>query len=349
MTKLIMRSKNIVLGIVASLLLFASCSVKEVEVQDGRYNQVCELKYNLCPLADLSSFDWLDKEHFVVSDEKSVVLYNTAGDQLRKIGNSGNAKYEYNSPTVVKCHGDSIYVWSSRSLKFISFHRDGAPGAEYSYMSAVRDFDVSEDKIYVYTAGRRDTNLIDVLKKSDLSLTAISHPTSEEHQLMLSSFAAAPLAIDGDKLLCSAKDGLSIYSYSTSDNALNKEIAVSSETFAPLTIKESGTDPDSRQSFSKYLRENPMTLKLYVDGSNYKLLTLEGVAGFEDKKINNEPRYFSLYTVASGSGKLKQAHHYTYATFAQRYSFSDLDGDLYYMFHEVKGEEDVYSLRCLIQ
>ena len=69
----------------------------------------------------------------------NVFLYSSEGKQIRQIGNKGNARYEYSHPSAVRIYKDTIYVWSSFTLRFISYTMDGEPIEEYPYLSAIVD------------------------------------------------------------------------------------------------------------------------------------------------------------------------------------------------------------------
>lgn len=342
-------SKISTLSFLSFLLFFVSCSSDdsfETRITEGDYDEICVLGSEICQISEPSSFDIVNQDYFVIADEKYVSLYSTKGKQLRLIGNAGNARYEYNRPTLVRSCGDSVYVWSSMSLKFISYSLDGVPGAEYPYNSAVRDFDVSQDKIWIYTAGSRQDNLIDILYKSDNSLTTINHPTSGEHKQLLRSYASAALKIKDGKLLCASKDTASVHLYDAEDLSYLGKRSIPSKTFRVRALKDSGIGSNSdRQSFAEYLRENSMTLMIIPNKTAYKLLTLEGVAAYDNQIIDNRPRFFGLYDLNARG--FKSVRYINYDTFGQRYNFSDYNGELYYIFHEIIEDQDVYKIRML--
>src|SRR5690606_32335951 len=149
------------------LFLLAACGHNKdtdgvVTVQDivlvdksELYHPVSKLKENINVVGNILSFDFLDKETFVLaSSNPSVFIYSTSGEQLKEINRFGRGPYEYQEPAIVRAHDDKIFVWCSQQLKLIVFDSQGNPIVEYKGFSrAIKDFLLYNDNVIFYVSG----------------------------------------------------------------------------------------------------------------------------------------------------------------------------------------------------
>ena len=88
-------------------------------------------------------------------------------------------------PSIARCFGDSVYIWCPMSLKFVTWSLDGQPGTEYGYPSAVSDFIPTDDELFIYTAGRREDNVIDIYDKSAGDVGKTLQKATDRHRMLL--------------------------------------------------------------------------------------------------------------------------------------------------------------------
>ena len=142
--------------------------IVEVDSSLG-WKKICDLDENLEVLGNINSFDFLDKDHFVVSvsEGSQVILYDTRGEQLGILGKKGKGPFEYVSPSIVRVKNQNIYVWCSKLLKLIKFDSSGKPVEEYTkFERAIKDFVIYNNYAGFYSAGGYDES---VLKIYDLN------------------------------------------------------------------------------------------------------------------------------------------------------------------------------------
>lgn len=341
-----MQMKSVLIpAVIVALSIFCSCGKSgEVTPKAGKSETISKLSDNIQAMGFPEDFDIVNDDLFVVTDRSLVYLYQMNGEQVRIIGQSGNAQGEYRSPSKVRAYKDSIYVWSSMTLKFLTYALDGTPGAEYTYSSAVSCFEPSDDRIFIYAVGRRGKNVIDVLDKQTLSVDGYVE-SSEIHQTLCSNSSVQPLFYDGQHLTFMAKDRLDIYRLDLSEKNAKTVGGLESDSFK---INELPGDPRQmdRQQTSQYLKENPITLQVVPAGDKkYKVLTLEGHTDVIDDKVSNDNRYFGLYEY---NGKNTKSNYFTIDSFGGYWHLiSTHAGEFYFISHEIEGTDESYYLkRC---
>ena len=326
------------------LLLAVSCSDKSIAVHDAVSDSVCVLKENLALVKSPASFAMTGDAGFVLSDYENVYLYGMDGSQKLQIGHPGRAKYEYNVPTVVRCFGDSVYVWSSFSLKFISYAIDGTPGAEYPYGSAIADFAPSDGKLFIYTAGRRLDHVVDVYDKASGKVTDSLSRSTSEHQFLLIEGAKAPMYFDGKELLFMPKDRIMLMHYDPVTNSGGTLSALVSNTFkVEKGLSGDLLDKDEEKALAK-LDESSLTMCLWPGRTGYYVLTREGKAQIVNGERDNGDVYYGLYEIGPDGSHIDS---YRYDSIGTLRLFSSWGSDLYYISHSIEEEEDVYVLKRL--
>lgn len=108
------------------------------------------------PIGTVTSVDLLPDGKIVAatSDPAEVILLTASGDRLRRIGRAGPGPFEYGSPSIVRTDSSRIAIWDESSLKLITFSHTGSALNEWTdFSSAIADFDISEDELFVYRSG----------------------------------------------------------------------------------------------------------------------------------------------------------------------------------------------------
>ena len=326
------------------LLFVTSCSDKPVAVNDAMSETVCVIKENIVPIKAPASFAMAGDAGFVLSDYKNVYLYGMDGSQKLQIGHPGRAKHEYNVPTLVRCFGDSVYVWSSFSLKFISYALDGTPGAEYPYDSAIADFVPSDGQLFIYTAGRRLEYVIDVYDKVSGKITDSLSKSTTEHQFLLTERAKAPMYYDGKELFFMPKDRIMLMHYDPVANSGGVLSAIISKTFkVDKGLSVNLLDKNEEKALAK-LDESALTMCLWPGKTGYYILTREGKARVINGEQDNGDVYYGLYEIGPNGGHID---NYGYDSIGTLRLFSCRGSDLYFISHSIKDDEDIYVLKRL--
>lgn len=330
---------------VVFFLLIMILSCKHMAKSDLRHivsNEICVIHDEMSNMGFPLSMDIVSDELFVITDGLNVFLYDMDGKYIRSIGAPGNAKNEYNRPAAVKAYGDSIYVWSSMSLSFLSYGLDGTPGAVYSYSSAVSDFVARDAYLVIYTAGVRGNHVIDIIKKDGTSITGI-HEASEKHKLLCSNASTVPLCCKDDRIFFTPKDSIALYSYDIKKQQTVKICAFESPSFKVPTLSGELKQMD-RRSRSAYLKQSSMSIMLFPDNDgNLNLMTLEGETRQTDNGVSNDNRFFAVYSL----GYQDNIAYYDIDSFSYWHLFSYKNGNVFFIKHSIINDDDRYSLNSI--
>lgn len=299
-----------------------------------------KLDNNIINISRPFSFDIINDSLFVLCDADNVILYDYSGHQVRRIGAPGKSKSEYNTPMVVRALDDSIYVWSSNTLRFLVYTLDGQFQTSYPYSSAIQDFLPDTSDIIVYNAGKSISNVIDVLDKRNFAITHYQE-SSVEHRLLSHNESSTPLSRIGNFVYFLPKDELSLYYLSDTSCCTKKIISIESPTFNVVRVDPNDNLINDRKLRSQYLKENPITLGVYSCGKEYYLFSLEGKTRVVDDDVTNEDRYFSLYKQIDGNTSVER---YSYDCFGQHHLFKQHSKYVYYLRHTVQEKDEFYSL-----
>ena len=325
------------------LLLLCSCTRSVTEREEAKFQTICRLSDNIANISLPFSFSVAEDGRFVLCDNEKVFLYSSEGRQIRQIGNKGKSKYEYNHPSVVRIYKDTIYVWSSFTLRFISYTMDGEFVEEYPYLSAIGDFIPSDKYIYIYNKGKSIDNVIDVYDKRSKSIVNNLTESTPEHKTLLHKWAALPMMLSNSKLYYTSTDDLTVRTYDANDVHESDLARIESETFKVSDLDEYKYE---RKKTSEYLRDNSIVLSLFKGNKDkIYLLTLEGVSRIKDNKADNSERFFSVYDIFA---RQPLKHIYSYESIGTEKLFDNTCGNLFVLQHKIENEEDVYLLNKLI-
>lgn len=325
------------------LLILVCCNQNEQIQSDLAIETICSLNDSEQPISLPLSFDFVNDSTIVVADNNKVYLFSTSGEMLSEIGHSGNAAFEYNCPSYVKSHNDSIYVWSSMSLQFITFSLKGEPGTIYQYDSAICDFEPSDELICIYSAGRRNKGIIDVLDKKSRDITSLGQP-SEEHKVLCQNASTAPLALDAGKVLYASKDALTIYSFDITSKKESIETQYESDSFSVIPISNDASSMD-RRSRSQYIKDNPITLGILPStNGTYSMLALEGCTQVINNEIHNESRILTIYQTKNGEAL---ETHYPIIPFGHWHLFRFHEGKLFFINNVMEGNDEEFVLQSI--
>ena len=316
------------------LFLVYSCAEGDISVVLLPRTKVCVLSDDV--LIDYPySMEMIDSCKFVVSSSDKVLMFSTSGQLIREIGNSGRAIGEYSFPMKVR-KGDSgdIFVWSAGTMKFIQYDCDGVFKKEYPYESAISDFKVYGGRIYIYTAGQRADNIIDVLDLSNGGLSGFDKDVSEFHKLLATNISPAPIWLLNDNVYYAPKDVTEIR---VNDGGEAACLFKSKSFFVDKKVDLSQVK-SSRRKRQEYLAEASYNLLLFEKDGELELLSYEGESEISDNRLDNSNRIITLYSIG------KNARHFPAESIGCLSSLSICGGKCYFLEHKIIEGNDSYSL-----
>lgn len=172
---------------------------------------------------------------------------------------------------------------------------DGTFCAEFNYESAINDFRVDGDMLYIYTAGGRSDHIIDVMNLRTGDIKGLC-PASEAHKTSLSSVTGTALNVYDGHLLFAPKDKLEILTYSPKDTDTALEKALTSDSFKIQEVDNAQDISRSRKSLESFLNASSRTVYTFRKNKAFFLVALEGTSvRDENNKLSNDGRYYSFY------------------------------------------------------
>ena len=332
------------------LISCSSNSHGPIETTDAETEEICRLGENLALIKTPVSFSMVGEDRFVISDRNGVYLYGTDGNQISQIGRTGRAKSEYSMPSIARCFGDSVYIWCPMSLKFVTWSLDGQPGAEYRYPSAVSDFIPTDDELFIYTAGRREDNVIDIYDKSAGDVGKTLQKMTDRHRILLILRSSYPMCMVGDDLYFMPKDELTLMRYNMESEDLYEESSIISDTFiVDEDLSQDLMDCSMAEAFSE-VHENSQTMFLSPSQKGFYVLAKEGVGkmsgGLDNYKTDYSDAAISLYEIRKKGNR--HVASYRYDSIGTLSLFSNYGNNVYFIKSAVKDGNDIYTLNRLV-
>lgn len=108
---------------------------------------------------------------------------------------------------------------------------DGNYIKNYPYSSTINDFFVDNQNIYVYTGGKYDDYIVDVIELPSNKVDDRLVSANDEHIFMNKFLSVAPMASKDGKFYFSPKDKLKIYEYNSENDSCDELLSVDSKTF----------------------------------------------------------------------------------------------------------------------
>lgn len=343
-----MKEFRVAIGIFL-MLMACSCHFRreDIDIQplDG-CSELCVLEQSEKPVGYLYSMAFSEGTGLILSTDKEVLRFSREGQFLGNIGYRGRARGEYNMPMIVRTDGERIFVWDSMLLKFLAFDFDGKFAEEYPYESAIRDFTVSGDKLFIYTSGRRSANIIDVYSLSRKVIEKSMTPSSDLQQVykMISVY---PLDVTDGILSYMPCDELKIFRFDTVNNTpLSGHSQFRSKTFrVPNT--EASVVRANRANMLAFDDKASFILKVIpgMKDRTFLVLTCEGEFRWDGQTRLSDRRYYTIYSV-SEDGESRRLRSFPYDTFANMSLISVENGALYFLKRiiDTDSQEEVYKL-----
>lgn len=336
-----MHTLKVLLG---AALLFCACAGKEdTPVSEPPFEAVCMLNQEEEPLGLVNSIDYVRDSLFAVSTESQVLLFDFSGSPVRKIGRSGRSKSEYVAPMIVRADSDRIFVWDGMLTKFIWFSVEGELLGERLFETAISDFLVDGDRLWIYTAYKNEDS---VIARLDLESGAVEYqpvfPVEDEHLVLVRWMARAPMAIKDGVLWCMPKDRLEIY---RSDNS--RVLRLQSGSFKVEEVDDPKAIIGNLEKMQDYLCNNPFVLAVRPTDRNIQVLTVEGRVKKTAAGVDRSRRYYSAYSYDLSVDETRQLVRFSQEAFSPDQLMTGPDG-FYFLSHKIVDGDDQYCLEKLI-
>ena len=179
------------------------------------------LKENQNLLSDVVSASLNNSGQFVVATDHTsgVVLYDSTGKQIRKIGDIGRGPAEYGSPGIVKLFSDTIYVWDKSLLKLLMYNLNNELLSEIAdFRWAIRDFTVHGRKLYMYNVGNTSGEFIEEYQIDKNDYGEFYGKRTEEHTFLMLLHRAGGVSHKGLYVYYVSPSALRVHKINTNTN-----------------------------------------------------------------------------------------------------------------------------------
>jgi hypothetical protein len=324
--------------------------VSQVKVSDKNESpldeEICIISESPCLLGELTSFCFLNDDRFIISTRKpaQLIIFDRNGKQIVCLKQAGKGPMEFLSPSLIKAYHDKIYVWCEQQLKLIVFDGFGNPIREYvGFKIAIKDFEIWNNKAYLYMAGGISKNLIKVFDLEKEEFIAKFGEVSEESILLSLFSGAGGLFLTESKLHYSAPDQLGVFFWDENNylyefvEFVDKEFQVSNTNNAIEMINA------DRNRAIEYISTNSVIKGIY-DLYN-RIVIIAEVGKFDMKMRNIASSRYTKYYIYNKSEKSVFAFKEQIDFSITNASYTSFNGSLYFIEIKPETEKDIYRLK----
>lgn len=281
------------------------------------------------------SMEVLSDSLFAIATSDKVFLFDYSGRIVREIGHEGRARGEYSFPMNIRRGSPGeIIVWSANSLKFLRFDLEGNFLADYPYDSAVRDFIYWNNFLYIYTAGVRSGNMIDIYDLSKATPEGMDANVTKYHKLLSSLISSVPLCVSDGQVFYAPKDAPQIRMLPS-----GKEVIKFKTT--SFHVPDMGLSGDRKQRNLFYAKSS-YNIGLLVSGNEFRLLACEGESMIMGDRLDGSTRMLTVYS-STGPARHFRAGDMRFST------LSLYKGKFFFLSQKEENGEDVYYLNQFVQ
>lgn len=290
--------------ILFSLAVFISCGNKKLPDTSNyngklKYEKICQLNEIPNFLGEIKSISFIDSNHFVISTNKSsnVFIYDTNGNQIKKIAKIGKGPKELLTPTIVKVHDSMIYVWCASLLKLVVFDINGNALKEYiNFKKGLKDFEIFKNYFCSYTGGGFRGSFISIFDMNKNVVIKEYGVATNEHQLLCILEGAGGISLTKTGLLYSAPDQLAISSINLNNWSESTHKYKDNE-FVIEKLDMGGTEffNSNPQAALKYIYKNSVTTDIFPSDKGYVLKTEVGEYSVNKNSSDFSKRYDKIY------------------------------------------------------
>jgi len=266
---------------------------------------VCKLSEDSILLKNIVDFTVLSDSSFVVLDGRGAYLYDISGTFKKQFGNSGQARGEMISPSLVYATSDFVYIWCTSLMKFLIFDHEAnfineLPG----FKRAVKKFVVnsSNEIIYIYTSGffdKSEKKILDVIDIYNIAEgTSKKYGERSPEDEVLSVFSnSGGLYADKDQFIYLYPSNLIIHNLSLNTNT-TIQFKIEDKAFYTKKITSNARDIiGNRAKLTDYLLNNSVVKGLYKNNSQYIIVSEIGQYALDkiSQVMNTQKRKIKLY------------------------------------------------------
>jgi len=266
---------------------------------------VCQLSEDSILLKNILNFTILNDSSFVVVDGRNAYLYDISGNFKKQFGNSGQARGEMISPSLVYATSDFVYIWCSTLRKFLIFDHDTNFMRELSgFKGFVKKFvvDSSNETIYIFSSGffneleNKTTDVIDVYNITKESSKKFGERCSEDEVLSVFDNSGG-LYVEANRLIYLHPGNMIIYDH---DLNSDKSVRYKIDDKAFHTTKLTSSIRDVIQNRSKltvYLNKNSIVKGLFKNNDQFIIASEIGQNDFDERGriTSTQKRKVKLY------------------------------------------------------
>lgn len=251
------------------------------------------------PLGNPESAAVLDNGRMAIatSNPAAVHLFNDTGRHITQISQHGSGPFEYQSPSIVRTNGRTVYVWDSQQMKLLSFDEDGDSVEEWTHFSqALSDFAVDDEALFGYRSGIRSGAFVTGQTMETGEERVSTGETTDEHVVLSLLDGSGTIRAIESNLYFGSPAQASIYAYDVeSGNTQVYDIedhAFSVDEFEP-GIEAINSD---REAVINYLTENSRFYKLNVLPDQSLLAVLQhGDITYDNEGLSDFDRVLNVH------------------------------------------------------
>lgn len=192
------RVKKVIIFLILGVCVLSckNSSKEKHSMKSDRFSNIdttliCNLEENIEVIQNIDDAKFLNDSIFFVITNKQLIKYNISGKQVQLFANSGNAPYEYITPSLIDITDSSIYVWCNTSLKLIAYDHNGKYRSVITnYKEAIKNFKVYQDKyVFFYKNNGIKQGIIDVYDiEKDAKIKSVGIFSDEDILLSIVKF-----------------------------------------------------------------------------------------------------------------------------------------------------------------
>ena len=275
--------KHVILLFSCNIAVTVSCCEPQVTFESVPHQTVCSIPDSI-GIDFPYCMEVLDETHFALSTFDKVLLFTTDGTCMGTIGNSGRAAGEYSFPLKVRRGAPGeLFVWSANTMRFLRYTLEGRFINAYPYESALSDFMVKDNLLYIYTAGNRGDCIIDIYDINDNSIIGKDDKCSEYHKLLTTTISSSPICLIDGLVYYSPKDKLEIRNLvnGNTERRLNSSSFHLNRRIKPDVIRSDRTEKQKFMSTTSYI------CGLLPHNDEFFVLSYEGTSTIIDNHLDN--------------------------------------------------------------
>ncbi|WP_139279669.1 6-bladed beta-propeller [Tangfeifania diversioriginum] len=262
---------------------------------------ICSLDENISYLSNINSFSFIDRSHFVVStsNPSSVIVYNTDGQQIRKIDYVGKGAFEFINPAIVKSYENNIYVWCSTTLRLLIFDMFGNPIKEFSnFKRAISNFCVYKNYICFYMSGGYKEKLIEVYDLTENRYLKSFVTPTDEHIILSMMSCSGGITMSGSNVIFMnasqlVVNSVDLYSFSQYSKEI-KDKEFSTQTLGKDAIELINSN---RKKAFNYIYDNSLVTGIFSVSDDIILKTEIGKYDLNRNNMDVSERYDKFYVL----------------------------------------------------